>query len=487
MTPAPRPVLRGVLAVASECAPLVKTGGLADVVGALPAVLAPLGWGIRTLIPGYRRVLASLKKPREVMAIPDLLGHPARILAVQAAGLDLLVLDAPALFDRDGSPYLDAGGNDWRDNDLRFAALCKAAALVALRGLGAWRPEVVHLHDWQAGLVPGYMEALGAPQPSLLTIHNIAFHGLTPADRLAALELPQNGFTLDGFEYYGHISALKAGLTGASALNTVSPTYAQELATEAFGMGLEGVIRKRAPDLCGILNGIDTQAWNPATDPAIHPFTGPAAKAANTRALRAEFGLDPAGTGPLAVVVSRLSDQKGLDLLLAALPALLAGDGQLALLGSGDRRLENAWLTAAAEHPGRVSARIGYDEALSHRLYAGADAVLVPSRFEPCGLTQMYGLRYGAVPVVARTGGLADTVIHANAAALAAGCATGIVHDPQSVPALAAALTQLCTLHADPPVFRRIQKNAMKHPVGWDASAPLYAALYARLASLESV
>ncbi|MFN4100362.1 MAG: glycogen synthase GlgA [Pararhodobacter sp.] len=485
MSEAPRRVPRRVLAVASECAPLVKTGGLADVVGALPAALAPQGWAVRTLIPGYRRVLGGLKKPREVLAIPDLLGHPARILTVKAEGLDLLVLDAPALFDREGSPYLDADGNDWPDNDLRFAALCKAAAMVAAQGIGDWRPEVVHLHDWQAGLVPDYMAALSAPQPSLLTIHNIAFHGLTTADRLKKLELPESSFTLDGFEYYGHISALKAGLTRASALNTVSPTYAQELATEEFGMGLEGVIRTRAPDLCGILNGIDTQGWNPATDPAIHTFTGPAAKAANTRALRAEFGLEPA-KGPLAVVVSRLSDQKGLDLLLAALPALLTGGGQLALLGSGDRRLENAWLTVAAENPGQVAARIGYDEALSHRMYAGADAVLVPSRFEPCGLTQMYGLRYGAVPVVARTGGLADTVINANAAALAAGCATGIVHAPQSVPALSAALTQLCALHADPPVFRRIQKNAMKHPVGWDASAPLYAALYARLAPSES-
>lgn len=476
------PALRPVLAVASECAPLVKTGGLADVVGALPAALAPLGWGLRTLIPGYRRVLAALKRPRVVEEWDDLLGHSARLLANRVADLDLLVLDAPGLFDREGSPYLDAAGHDWADNDLRFAALCKAAARIAAGGAAGWRPDLLHLHDWQAGLVPVYLQQAGAPQRCLMTIHNIAFHGLTLPHRLQALDLPEGGFTLDGFEYWGHISALKAGLTGAAVLNTVSPTYAQELATEAFGMGLEGVIRARGADLCGILNGIDTTSWNPAQDPAIHPFTGPAGKAANTRALRTEFGLDQGARGPLAVVVSRLSDQKGLDLLLAALPALLAGGGQIALLGSGDRRLENAWLAAAASHPGRVAVRIGYDEGLSHRLYAGADAVLVPSRFEPCGLTQMYGLRYGALPVVARTGGLADTVIHANAAALAAGAATGIVHDPESVPALAAALTQLCALHAEPALFRRLQKNAMKHPVGWDASAPRYAALYERLA-----
>ena len=473
--------LRHVLAVASECAPLAKTGGLADVVGALPAALAPQGWAIRTLIPGYRGVMAALKRPRVVAEWPDLLGQPARLLAAMVAGLDLLVLDVPALFDRAGTPYLDSTGNDWPDNDLRFAALCRAAALIAAEGVKGWQPEVVHLHDWQAGLTPVYMQALGARQPTILTIHNVAFHGLTAADRLGALELPESRFTLDGFEYYGHISALKAGLTSARVITTVSPTYAQELTTEEFGMGLEGVIRLRARDMLGILNGIDTAAWDPAVDPAIKPFTTPTGKSANTRALRAEFGLAPS-TGPLAVVVSRMSDQKGLDLLLAALPTLTACGGQLALLGSGDRRLENAWLNAAAAHPRRVAVRIGYDEALSHRMYAGADAVLVPSRFEPCGLTQMYGLRYGAVPVVARTGGLADTVIHANAAALAVGCATGISHRPDSIPALRGALANLCALWQDRPTFQRLQRNAMKHPVGWQASAPVYAALYARLA-----
>ena len=390
------------------------------------------------------------------------------------------MLDAPDLFDRDGSLYLDPTGKDWPDNDLRFAALCKAAALIAGGALKSYRPELLHLHDWQAGLVPAYMAEIGVGVPAILTVHNMAFHGLAAHTRLKTLELPAGGFTVDGFEYYGHISALKAGMMGAQALTTVSPTYASELATPEFGMGLEGVIRARAHDLSGILNGIDTQTWDPATDPAIKPFSAPGGKAVNSRALRAEFGLDRQG-GPLCIVVSRLSDQKGLDLLLEALPALIDAGGQLALLGSGDRRLENAWLNAAARHPGRVGVRIGYDETLSHRMFAGADAVLVPSRFEPCGLTQLYGLRYGALPVVARTGGLADTVIHANSAALAAGCATGITHRPGDVPALQDALRQLCALHADRPLFQRLQRNAMKHPVGWEASAPVYAALYARL------
>lgn len=473
--------MRAVLAVASECAPLVKTGGLADVVGALPGALATQGWGVRTLLPGYPAVLARLGRGQEVAAWPDLLGQPARLLAGEAAGLTLLVLDCPSLYDRAGSPYLTPEGRDWPDNDLRFAALCQAAARLAGGALADWRPEVLHLHDWQAGLTPVYLRAAGVAVPTVLTIHNMAFHGLTARGRMAALALPPEGFTLDGFEYWGHVSALKAGLTGAKALTTVSPTYARELADPAFGMGLEGVIGARAAELSGILNGIDTDLWNPATDPHITPFKAPAGKEANARNLRAAFGLAP-GRGPLAAVVSRLSDQKGLDLLLAALPGFVARGGQLALLGSGERRLENAFLEAAARHPGQVGVRIGYDEGLSHLLYAGADAVLVPSRFEPCGLTQLYALRYGALPVVARTGGLADTVIHANAAALTAECATGIVHAPGDAAALAQALDDLVALHADRAAFRRIQKAAMRHPVGWEASAPRYAALYARLA-----
>jgi len=473
---------RPVLAVASECAPLVKTGGLADVVGALPAALAAQGWAIRTLIPGYPQVLAALDGAEALTDLPDLLGVPARILAACPNGLDVLVLDAPGLYDRPGSPYLNEQGRDWADNDLRFAALCLAAAAIAGGVLPDWRPHVLHLHDWQAGLTPVYLRQLGIAVPCVLSIHNMAFHGLTARERMPALGLPGTDYTLDGFEYWGHVSALKAGLTRAEALTTVSPTYARELASPEFGMGLEGVIRARAGDLTGILNGIDTQVWSPTTDPAIEPFATPAGKLPNARRLRAEFGLD-AGAGPLAAVVSRLSDQKGLDLLLQALPGHVARGGQLVLLGSGDRRLENAWLAAAARHPGQVAVRIGYDEVLAHRIFAGADAVLVPSRFEPCGLTQLYALRYGAVPVVARTGGLADTVIHANAAALASGCATGIVHAPADVAALAQALDDLCTLWADRLTFARMQRNGMRHPVGWEASAPRYAAIYARLAA----
>ncbi|MCC6305691.1 MAG: glycogen synthase GlgA [Rhodobacteraceae bacterium] len=468
--------MRAALGVASECAPLVKTGGLADVVGALPAALAPEGWQLRTLLPGYRQVIAALGPAPAVLAQADLFGGPGRVLAGRAGGLDLLVLDAPHLYDRAGTPYLDLAGHDWPDNPERFAALAWMAARIASEGTEGWKPEVLHLHDWQAGLAPVYLSARGDAVASVLTIHNIAFHGLAPADRLWRLRLPPEGFTPDGFEYYGHISALKAGLVQATRLSTVSPTYARELATPAFGMGLEGVIRSRAGDLVGILNGIDTTLWDPAADPHVLPFRSAAGKALNRARLIAEFGLGP-GEGPVCVVVSRLSDQKGLDLLLQAAPALTDRGGRLALLGSGDRALENAWLKAA-DTSDRIGVRIGFDEALAHRMFAGGDAVLVPSRFEPCGLTQLYGLRYGAVPVVALTGGLADTVIAANDAALAAGVATGLQFWPLTVEALAAALLRLCELHADRGLWTRMQRNAMRHPVGWAASAAAYARLY---------
>ena len=476
--------MRAALAVASECAPLVKTGGLADVVGALPAPLHSQGWGLRTLLPGYPQVLRALPAPRPVLAESDLFGGPGRLLADRAGGLDLFVLEAPHLYDRPGSPYLDAAGNDWADNDVRFAALGWMAARVAAEGItldGArWQPEVLHLHDWQAALAAVHAREMGAAAGILLTVHNIAFHGLAPADRLVALRLPASGFHPGGFEYFGHIGALKAGLIWADRISTVSPTYAQELTTPAFGMGLDGVIRSRAAVVSGITNGIDTDVWNPATDPQIRPYRTPRGKSANRARLAAEFGIDP-GPGPLCAVVSRLSWQKGLDLLLEALPTLTDRGGSLVLLGSGERGLENAWL-AAADGSERVAVRIGYDEALAHRMFAGADAVLVPSRFEPCGLTQLYALRYGAVPLVALTGGLADTVIHASEAALRAGVATGVQVFPIDAHALAFALGRLCDLHADRAVWAQLQRNGMRTPVGWDASAPRYAELYAAIA-----
>ena len=468
-----------VLSVASECVPLVKTGGLADVVGALPGALKGAGVEMRVLLPGYPAVMAALDGA-EVLEEVDAFGGPLRLLAGRAAGLDLLVLEAPQLYDRPGGPYLDAQGRDWADNDARFAALSWMGARIGVQGADGWLPDVLHGHDWQAGLMPVYVKDMGYDRPTVLTVHNIAFHGMTPADRLAALALPGYAFHPGGFEFYGQISALKAGLVHAWRITAVSPTFARELATPEHGAGLDGVIRSRGGDVRGILNGIDMELWNPATDPHIPTYRQPRGKHRATEALMEELGLPP-GPGPLCVVVSRLTAQKGLDLLIEALPALLRRDGRLALLGSGDPALEDAWRAAARDHPG-VAVRIGYDEALAHRLIGGGEAILVPSRFEPCGLTQLYGLRYGTVPLVARTGGLADTVIDANPAALTAGVATGIQFAPVTATALATALDRLCDLHADPDTFRRLQRNGMRAAVGWETSAAAYAALYREVA-----
>lgn len=469
--------MRQALSVASECVPLIKTGGLADVVGALPAALKPEGWSLRTLLPGYPAVMRVAGQGKKVWSTVDLFGGPAQLQHVRVVGLDLLILDAPHLYDRDGSIYLGPNGQDYQDNPERFAALAWVAAQLATNGLGNWLPEVLHLHDWQAALAPWYLKELGGAAGTLLTIHNVAFHGIAPAARLNALRLPPDGFTSEGFEYWGQINMLKGGIVSADKISTVSPTYARELTTPEFGMGLDGALASRQADLTGILNGIDIETWNPTSDAAISThFRTPRGKAKAKAKLEAEFDL-PAADGPLCIVVSRLTTQKGLDLLLNALPALVDRGGRIALLGSGDRDLENAWLRASDAHP-FVSARIGYDEGLSHRMFAGADAVLVPSRFEPCGLTQLYGLRYGAVPLVALTGGLADTVIAANAAAIAEGVATGLQFHPVTSDALAHSLLRLCDLFADKDVWTRLQRNAMKHPVGWDTSARAYARIY---------
>ena len=473
--------MRAALSVASECAPLVKTGGLADVAGALPGAMAAEGWGLRTLLPGYPEVLAGVGRGKTVLTDPDLFGGKAELRAVEAGGLDLLVLRAPHLYERAGGPYLGADGRDWPDNPQRFAALCWTAARIGTEGLGKWRPEVVHGHDWQAGFAPLYMADAATRPGTIQTIHNMAFHGMAPAIARDRLRLPDAGFTRDGYEFWGQISALKAGLVWADRLTTVSPSYARELLTPDYGAGLDGLLRLREADLSGILNGIDTGVWDPATDPHITPYKGPSGKRPARAALRTEFGLARA-EGPLCVVISRLSEQKGLDILLEALPALVDRGGQLALLGSGDRTLEDRWRAAAAAHPS-VAVRIGYDEALSHRMIAGADAILVPSRFEPCGLTQLYGLRYGTVPIVAHTGGLIDTVIPASPMALRAGVATGFQFHPVTSHALAAALIDAATLFRDRRAWTMLQKNGMRQRVGWDAAAADYAALYDRVAA----
>lgn len=474
-----------ILFVASECAPFVKTGGLADVIGAVPKALTPLGLEARVILPAYPAMQALAAKGKEVWASDDLQGGAARLLACQAEGLDLLLLDAPHLFDRPGNIYLGADGQDWPDNAQRFGALSFVAAEVAAGGIAGWRPDVVHAHDWQAGLVSAYLRQKDGPMPpTVLTIHNIAFQGLFDPSLMTSLGLSSAHYTPEGMEYFGRIGFLKAGLAFADKITTVSPTYARELMQPEFGMGLEGLLRARNADLTGILNGIDLDVWDPETDGAlVAPYSARSLKkkAMNRAEVLKRFDLDAEGSGPLFCVISRLTTQKGLDLLLESLPMLVARGAKLAVLGSGEKDLEAGFMAAARGHPGSIGVIIGYDEPLSHLMQGGSDAILIPSRFEPCGLTQLYGLRYGTLPVVARTGGLADTVIDANEAARSAKCATGVQFAPVTAPALEQAILRTCDLFDQPAEWAAMMRRAMRHPVGWDVSALAYKDIYTSL------
>lgn len=471
-----------VLAVASEVFPLIKTGGLADVVGALPPALAAEDVQTITLVPGYPAVLRGLVDAVPVYDFPDLFGGFARLLRGRAAGLDLLAIDAPHLYARGGSPYADPGGWDWGDNAIRFGALGAVGALVGRGSVAGIAPDILHAHDWQAGLALAYLHYGGGRRPgTVMTVHNLAFQGRFPASWLGPLGLPPDSFSVDGVECYGEIGYLKAGLYFADRITTVSPTYAAEICTPQGGMALDGLLRSRASVLHGILNGIDDAVWNPARDPLIVADFSVArleGRAACKTSLQAWFGLETRPDALLFGVISRLTWQKGLDLLLADIDTLLGVGAQLVLIGGGEGWLEAGFRGAAAAHPGRLGCVIGYDEALAHQIQAGVDALLVPSRFEPCGLTQLCALRYGAVPVVARVGGLADTVIDANEAALDAGTGSGVQFSPPTQEMLQAAILRTAGLWRRPDVWRRLQVNAMRSDVSWRRPAAQYAALF---------
>lgn len=473
-----------VLAVTSELHPLVKTGGLADVTGALPPALAAHGIEMRTLLPAYPQVLKAMRRHDVVIRYKDLFGAPARLLTTKINGLDLLLLDSPLLFGREGSPYADARGLDWPDNWRRFAALSAVAADVAAGGIADWQADVVHTHDWQAALAAAYIRHGRAPKtPVVVTIHNLAFQGRFEARIFPSLGLPASAFAVDGVEYYGGVGFLKAGLQYADAITTVSPTYAREIRTQEFGMGLDGLLRVRDDAVHGIVNGIDVTEWDPSTDqhlPGHFSARSLTERKQNRKALEQRFALK-AGKGPIFAVISRLTWQKGIDLIIDAIEHIVVHGGRLVILGSGDNALEGAMLAAASKYRGSVGVVTGYDEPLAHLMQAGADAILIPSRFEPCGLTQLYGLRYGTVPIVARTGGLADTIIDGNEAALAAGVATGIMHTPSSGDALKTAISRAIELHASPARWQAIQKQGMRADFSWARSSAVYADLYRSL------
>ncbi len=471
-----------VLSVASEIFPIIKTGGLADVAGALPSALAVEGVTVITLVPGYPAVLKALEGSEVIHHYHGFFGGTARLLSGRAGDLNLIVIDAPHLFDRPGSPYLALDGRDWSDNAQRFAALARVAADIGLELVPGFVPDVVHAHDWQAGLVPIYLSLAGGQRPAtVMTIHNIAFQGVFPAYLLFELGLPPSTFTIDGVEYYGQIGFLKAGLQHADRITTVSPTYAKEIQTPEGGIGLDGLLRFRADVVSGILNGIDDKVWDPATDTHLERTYSRDKlddRIHNKAALQERLGLSQNPDVMLFGVVSRLSEQKGLDLVLAGLSRLLSDGVQLALLGSGDRILEDSFRTASTAYPGQVGCFFGYDEGIAHMIQGGSDALLVPSRFEPCGLTQLCAMRYGSIPIVSRVGGLADTVIDANEMALAVGAATGFQFAPVSLPSFMDAFERAKTLWRDRQAWRRMQHNSMSADVSWRRPAKLYADLY---------
>jgi starch synthase len=481
-----------VLHAAAELFPWVKTGGLGDVIAALPPALAGLGVDVRLVLPGFTALLDSLPLQEVTRVRTPFAIERVRIALAELpeSGVRAYLVDHPAFYDRPGSPYADPVGREWPDNHRRFALLGWAAVALAQGADPKWRPDILHAHDWHAGLAPAYLRAAGAPVPSVFTVHNLAYQGFFPAAGFADLALPPGLFSIDGVEFYGGVSFLKAGLFYADRLTTVSPTYAREIQTPAFGNGLDGLLRSRAGVLSGILNGVDPKIWSPENDALLPRRYGiddaAAGKAAAKAVLQRRLGLAVEPEALLFGAVTRLSSQKGLDLLLAALPALIAEGVQLALLGSGDADLEAGFAAAAAAHPGRAGIVVGYDEALSHLVMAGADSVLVPSRFEPCGLTQLYALRYGALPLVRRTGGLADTVVDANAVTLAEGSATGFVFDEETPEALLEAANRAVALYADRASWQRVMQQAMICDFSWGAAARQYKALYTRLTTNTS-
>jgi len=475
-----------VLHLAAEIYPLVKTGGLADVVAALPVALAARGLDTRVLLPGMPGILSGLVGLKRVVRIGPAFGAAVitlRLGRLADSGLPAYVIDAPFLYRRDGNPYLGPDGRDWNDNHRRFALLGWIAAHLASGELDRnWRPDVVHAHDWHAGLAPAYIAQNPALTTStVFTIHNLAFRGLFPLDHHNDLGLLISGADQSALEFHGQLSFMKAALVHAKRVNAVSPTYAREICMPEFGWGLDGLLRDRGTDLSGILNGVDYSVWNPETDAALprsYSHEDLRGKDSCKVKLQSELGFARRAKAPLFAVVSRLTAQKGMDLILGALPAILAEGGQLVVIGSGETEIEAAYRAAAAANPENVSVHLGYDDAFSHRIMAGSDILLVPSRFEPCGLTQLYALRYGTLPLVRRVGGLADTVIDATPESLQAGTANGFVFADASSRALAARIADACALYRNAAAWCLVQQRGMLQDYSWADSAVRYEALY---------
>ena len=475
-----------VLHVAAEIFPLVKTGGLADVLGALPQALIGQGADVRLLLPGLPAIADAVLHQKTVCQIGPVFGAARvtlRLGRMPYSHVPVYVIDAPYLYRREGSPYQDSAGHEWPDNVQRFALLGWVAAHLAAGELDAeWLPQVLHAHDWHAAMACAYVAAHPPTRTAtVFTVHNLAYQGLFPSGDFNLLGLPSRFMASAGLEFHGQLSFMKAGLKFARRVTTVSPTYAREIATAEFGFGLDGVVRGRGADVSGVLNGVDGAVWDPAADSSLaqrYSAQEPAGKARCKEALQRELGLPVRADAMLFGAVSRLTSQKGLDLMLAVLPGLVKRGAQFVLQGAGEPVLEAAFLAAAKLHAGQVAVRIGYDEAFAHRLIAGSDAIVVPSRFEPCGLTQLYGLRYGTLPVVRRVGGLADTVVDATAEAITADRATGFAFDAATPGALDAALLRAAAAFARKPLWQSLMQRAMAQDFSWPGAATQYMGLY---------
>lgn len=483
-----------ILFVTPEIYPLVKTGGLADISGALPLALLKLGLDVRVLVPGYPPILEKLPDAAPLADVSALLGEPdsARLLGATIPGgeLPLLVLDCPMLFARSGGPYLSPEGRDWEDNVLRFGLLNQVGALLASGDSPLpWLPDVVHCNDWQSGLIPALLHYSDKPHAkTVMSIHNLMFQGNFGREWVTHLGLPASAFNPEGVEFYGHFSFLKAGLYFADQITTVSRTYAEEIQTPEFGYGMDGLLKWRRDVLHGIVNGIGDD-WRPASDPYLHTRYDRQSlrtKAANKQALQDEMNLALEADAPLLCMVSRLTRQKGIDLLLDCMPDLVQGGAQIAVLGSGESQYEARLGDLARRYPGRIGISITHNEALAHRLIAGGDMFLMPSRFEPCGLAQMYAMNYGTPPVARRTGGLSDTIVDTTDAALHDGIATGFLFDGQSSASLMYTMRRALTCYEKKKVWRIIQGNGMKRDFSWTRAAKAYVDVYRTILQLPT-
>lgn len=474
-----------ILFASSEAHPLIKTGGLADVAGSLPRAIRNLRHDIRVIIPAYQSVLKQAEK-FFLVAHLELEGveQPVRILAGRLPGstVTLYLVDSLQHFDRPGNPYTMKTGSVWPDNAERFTTFCRAIEALALDTAGLdWQPDIVHCNDWQTALVPALLDRHDTRPATVFTIHNLAYQGLFDWKEFEKLELPADFWSTEAMEFHNRFSFIKGGLVFADWITTVSPTYAQEIQTSEYGYGLEGLISHRADNLTGIINGVDYHVWNPGRDPHIPVHYNARSltdKLKNKQALQEHFGLPVKDTTPVFAIISRLVEQKGIDLVLDIVPELVKQEAQLIVLGSGDKILEAGLRKAATLHPKHVATRIGYDEALSHHIEAGADIFLMPSRFEPCGLNQIYSQRYGTVPIVRHTGGLADTVTDTTDETLAANTATGFSFIEASAAALNEAVTRALGYYRQPAIWQQLVCTGMKQDFSWKHSAQLYLQLY---------